>query len=183
VALAWSPDGKLLVVGTKGGEIHFVQLIYLPIGPPIVTPFAPPDCAPAIGCPICRRWSEIDAETLGGEYSCPQCAERLKVNQAAASSDWRPLADAWRLPVVSAWRRRRSIFSRRSEDTLQIGCLWCRVWLPVDASALGTEIDSLCCGRRVKISPSVINADWRPIAKAWSGNNNKNNHEGRSEGS
>lgn len=50
-----------------------------------------------------------------------------------------------------------------------------RLWLPVfqvwsQISHLGNELSCPNCGKPVKLNPFTINADWRPIAKAW-GNN------------
>lgn len=167
-ALAWSPDCTSLVVGTALGEVRFLRLENAATGPPIVTAAERPGGGLAFGCPICRRWSEIENEALGREQPCHHCAQRLILNQAAAAVDWKPIADAWRLPVMSGWLGRRSVFRRRGGDTVQIACLACRSWFPIHKSALGAEIDTPCCGRRVKISDVAIDADWRPIAKAWS---------------
>jgi hypothetical protein len=32
---------------------------------------------------------------------------------------------------------------------------------------LGKEIDCPKCAERLKLNPFTINADWRPIARAW----------------
>jgi hypothetical protein len=32
---------------------------------------------------------------------------------------------------------------------------------------LGTELDCPKCGARLTLNPFTINADWRPIRKAW----------------
>jgi len=47
------------------------------------------------------------------------------------------------------------------------GCLHCRVWSEVPASALGTELPCPNCGKPVKLNEFVIEADWRPVAAAW----------------
>ena len=47
------------------------------------------------------------------------------------------------------------------------GCLQCRVWSGVPASAFGTELPCPKCGNPVKLNPFVIEADWRPVAAAW----------------
>ena len=54
-------------------------------------------------------------------------------------------------------------------DTTAFGCLHCRVWSEVPASALGTEMRCPNCGKAVKLNPFVIEAGWRPIAAAWRG--------------
>ena len=62
-------------------------------------------------------------------------------------------------PVVTAWRR-------PADAPPAFGCLHCRVWSEVPASALGTELPCPHCGRPVKLNPFVIEADWRPVAAA-----------------
>jgi WD40 repeat protein len=64
--------------------------------------------------------------------------------------------------VVTAWRW-------TGEGPAAFGCLHCRVWSELAASALGTELPCPHCGRPVKLNPFVIEADWRPVAAAWAG--------------
>ena len=52
---------------------------------------------------------------------------------------------------------------------LGLGCPLCREWSEVPKEALGKEIGCPKCGKRLKLNPFTINADWRPIAKAWRG--------------
>ncbi len=62
--------------------------------------------------------------------------------------------------VITAWR------------TLQnaaFGCPLCRTWSEIPDSALGTEIPCPHCSKPIKLNPFIINADWRPVAKAWRG--------------
>jgi hypothetical protein len=69
----------------------------LEIGPIIVTPWvSPADGSHAIGCPLCREWSEVEPEAVGKEMGCPQCAGRLKLNPFTLKADWRPVAKAWK---------------------------------------------------------------------------------------
>ena len=68
----------------------------LTIGPIIVTAWAhPDDGSHAIGCPLCREWSEISPGDLDKELPCPNCEGALKVNPFTIDSDWRPIAKAW----------------------------------------------------------------------------------------
>jgi len=55
------------------------------------------------------------------------------------------------------------------DNTQAFGCILCRVWSEVPASALGTELPCPNCGMTVKLNPFVIEADWRPVAAAWRG--------------
>ena len=66
------------------------------------------------------------------------------------------------LPICTAWHS-------PDDDTPAFGCLHCRVWSEVPASALGTELPCPHCGKAVQLNPFVIEADWRPIAAAWRG--------------
>ena len=65
--------------------------------------------------------------------------------------------------VVAAWRG-------PSDGPPAFGCLHCRVWSEVSASALGTELPCPNCRRPVKLNLFTIEADWRPVAAAWAGN-------------
>jgi Domain of unknown function (DUF4062)/NACHT domain len=68
-----------------------------PQHPLIVTAWvSPTDQSHAVGCPLCRVWSEIPASALGTEIACPHCGGPLKVNPFTINSDWRPVAEAWR---------------------------------------------------------------------------------------
>jgi hypothetical protein len=67
------------------------------IGPIIVTTWvSPEDDSHAIGCPLCREWSEISPEQLDQVIDCPKCEGALKVNPFTLNADWRPVAAAWR---------------------------------------------------------------------------------------
>jgi WD40 repeat protein len=70
--------------------------------------------------------------------------------------------------IVTAWRRDTAV-AREVEQTVHFGCPLCREWSGVPASALGSEIDCPKCGRRLRLNPFSINADWRLIAEAWRG--------------
>jgi WD40 repeat protein len=65
-------------------------------------------------------------------------------------------------PVLTPWRS-------PLDSTFAFGCLLCRVWSEVPESALGTELPCPNCGKMVKLNPFVIEADWRPVAAAWRG--------------
>lgn len=68
-----------------------------PQHPLIVTAWvSPADQSHAVGCPLCRVWSEVPASALGTEIACPHCEGPLKVNSFTINSDWRPVAEAWR---------------------------------------------------------------------------------------
>jgi hypothetical protein len=68
-----------------------------PRHPLIITAWVSPvDQSHAVGCPLCRVWSEIPASALGSEIACPHCEGPLKVNPFTINSDWRPVAEAWR---------------------------------------------------------------------------------------
>jgi WD40 repeat protein len=65
-------------------------------------------------------------------------------------------------PILTAWRS-------PEDASLAFGCLHCRIWSEVPESSLGTELPCPNCGQPVKLNPFVIEADWRPVAEAWQG--------------
>ena len=74
--------------------------------------------------------------------------------------------------VVTAWRApqgRMQHILRSTTGLPALGCPACRTWSEVPESALGTEIACPHCGEQVRLNPFVIEADWRPVAKAWLG--------------
>ena len=77
------------------------------VGPPLVTVWSEPVRRGlfrrrpagekfAVGCPLCRVWSDVPASALGTELPCPNCSRRLKLNPFTIDGDWRPIAAAWR---------------------------------------------------------------------------------------
>ena len=73
--------------------------------------------------------------------------------------------------VVTAWLGSGSLVQKLRGRPVHpaFGCPTCRAWSEVPASALGTELPCPRCGKPVKLNPFVIEADWRPVAKAWQG--------------
>jgi len=55
------------------------------------------------------------------------------------------------------------------DGSYAFGCVLCREWSQVPESTLDTELPCPNCGKMVKLNQFVIEADWRPIAKAWNG--------------
>jgi WD40 repeat protein len=95
--VAWEPRGSRLAAGDAGGQLHILQLENVPIGPPVVTPWrAPGDVFCALGCLLCRGWSEAPPSALGSELPCPRCGERVRLNPFTINAAWRPVAAAWR---------------------------------------------------------------------------------------
>lgn len=117
-AAAWSPDGSRIVLGTLAGDVQLLKLETFQLGPLVVTAWCDGDTR-AFGCPICRKWSEVEGEALeeelnrppetvrtvwqslagealGGDLNCPHCGRRLKLNPFTINADWRPIAAAWR---------------------------------------------------------------------------------------
>jgi len=64
------------------------------------------------------------------------------------------------VPVVTAW-------VSSGDEGYAFGCPLCRNWSELSAENLGSEAACPHCGRRLRFSHAAINADWRPIAKAW----------------
>jgi hypothetical protein len=72
--------------------------------------------------------------------------------------------------VVTAWRgeERSRLFRRAAANHVQAGCPACRRWWEAPVSVLGTEVTCSRCGQKLKLNSFTINADWRPVARAWS---------------
>jgi WD40 repeat protein len=68
--------------------------------------------------------------------------------------------------LVTAWQHNPHPLDSL-EARLHFGCLLCRVWSEVAASALGAVTACPHCGESIKLNPFTINADWRPVAAAW----------------
>lgn len=62
--------------------------------------------------------------------------------------------------IITAWD---------NGEARAFGCPACRTWSEVPESALGTELPCPQCGRVIMLNPFAIDADWRPVAKAWRG--------------
>jgi len=63
-------------------------------------------------------------------------------------------------PVVTA-------FASTDNGGTAFGCPLCRVWSCVPQSVLGTETICSKCSKTIRLNSFAINADWRPIEKAW----------------
>jgi hypothetical protein len=95
-AIAWSADGTRMLLGWKYAATMFdlLWLENLPAGPVVVTAWTRgAGCAPAIGCPICRRWSEVSSSVLGHRMNCPLCAASLRVTSFTIDADWRAITN------------------------------------------------------------------------------------------
>jgi WD40 repeat protein len=94
--LAWSPEGKRLVVATQSGAIVLLRLENLAVGPVLAALWRSPlDGRGAFGCPLCQAWSETDAATPGAAISCPNCGGDIRLSPFTVNGDWRPIAEAW----------------------------------------------------------------------------------------
>jgi len=63
-------------------------------------------------------------------------------------------------PLVTAW-------ASPGDVGAAIGCPRCRTWSAVQRSSLGQPVTCPLCGHALQLNPFVIEADWRPVAKAW----------------
>jgi hypothetical protein len=65
-------------------------------------------------------------------------------------------------PILTAWHS-----PEQGDDAF--GCTHCCTWSEIPPSALGTELPCPHCGKTVnKLNPFTVEADWRPVAAAWS---------------
>jgi len=97
IRFAVTPSGYIIVAGDMRGSLHFLKLEGEKPGSAIITPWRSKGAIVlALGCPHCRKWSEILESALGTELPCPQCGQPLKLNPFTLNADWRPVARAWR---------------------------------------------------------------------------------------
>jgi uncharacterized Zn-finger protein len=168
----WSPDSLCLAMGATFGGFHLLRAENVMPGAPVVTAWRwQTGDTVHVGCLLCRGWSEVKSEALGNEIDCPKCGKRLKLNPFTINADWGQVEVAWRLPVVTAWRwpiPRWKLWRRRQYET-RFGCPLCQTWSELPSGALGKEIDCPKCGKRLKLNPFTVEADWRQVAKAWHG--------------
>jgi len=54
------------------------------------------------------------------------------------------------------------------DRSLAFGCPHCRAWSPVEPTSLGAELLCPNCGHPIRFNPFTIDADWQPVAEAWS---------------
>jgi WD40 repeat protein len=54
------------------------------------------------------------------------------------------------------------------DRSLAFGCPHCRAWSQVEPASLGAELSCPSCSHPIRLNPFTIDADWRPVAKAWS---------------
>ncbi len=99
---AVSPDGRYIAAGSDSGHVYILCLEANSMDPLPVTAWrSDPNRlrigkpSHAIGCPVCREWSEVDANSLGHSCRCPHCGASLQCNRFALHGDWRPVAAAW----------------------------------------------------------------------------------------
>lgn len=94
----WAPDGKRFVAVSRwSGSRGLFQLENLSPGPIVVAAWvAPSDGSCAVGCPLCRRWSEVEIANAGSEIECPHCQESLRLNSFVTRAEWHPVRAAWR---------------------------------------------------------------------------------------
>jgi WD40 repeat protein len=89
-------------------------------------------------------WKTSDSGLIAGDGT--GAIRLLKINNLHFSPS---ILTAWRLPSLS------------------FGCLCCRVWSPASEANLGRIVSCPSCGRQAKLNSFTIDADWRPVAKAW----------------
>ena len=67
----------------------------------------------------------------------------------------------------------REVFPKLKELCLKHGCRFQAIDLRGGErrGALGAELPCPKCSKPLKLNPFTINADWRPIARAWQGGN------------
>jgi hypothetical protein len=73
--------------------------------------------------------------------------------------------------ITTAWQQREcyglKFWKHFVKELLSFGCPICRKWPKVSETAVGCELPCPNCGEMIKLNPFIINANWRPISKAW----------------
>lgn len=55
----------------------------------------------------------------------------------------------------------------KGDERAHVGCPLCRTWF--ETSSAESLVSCRRCGGSLKLNPFTVDADWRPIAKAWRG--------------
>jgi WD40 repeat protein len=80
-ACAVASDGSTLVAGDKAGQVHFLHMENLPLGPLIITAIDS-GTGPTLRCPLCQHTFPLQIDWLGSIINCPKpdCDTQLKIN-------------------------------------------------------------------------------------------------------
>jgi hypothetical protein len=149
-AVAVTPDGKLAI---SASDDHTLKVWDLESGE-VIGAFggdsSMPACAVApdgVTVVACERSGSVHFLRLEGILSGP------------------PWVTAWHRPKPSLWGRFLA-----QHPPMAVGCPCCRTWSAVQRSSLGHPLTCPHCGHALHLNPFVIEADWRPVAKAWKPN-------------
>jgi WD40 repeat protein len=83
-----------ITIGDETGQMYFLQMEKLALGPSIVTPWASRNSY-SFGCPKCLAWSEVLPTVLGTEVLCPKCGKAIKLNTFNLEGNWHSIEEAW----------------------------------------------------------------------------------------
>ena len=186
-AVAVTPDGRRAVSGSwdvkvwdleRGTELATLKLhrdYGNPLAPSITAVAVTPDGRRAVSGSedkTLKVWDLASFELLAtfrAEEGISACAVAADGSTIVAGEEWgrvyflrleNVISDP---TIVTAWVR------RKRDSSIAFGCPHCRTWSEIPESALGNEIPCPRCGKHLKLNSFTINADWRPIAKAWRG--------------
>jgi WD40 repeat protein len=133
----WGPDGRALaIVDDYGFRLLRLENVNLAARPACV--WRADGGRLKVGCPVCSAWFDVGREALGLERRCASCGCTLRLLNRIVSGDWRRIAAAWRLPVVTAWRD-------AERGTIMCGCPLCQHRLELTPSNLGEDTDCPSC--------------------------------------
>jgi WD40 repeat protein len=138
-AVAVTPDGRRAV---SGSEDHTVRVWDLENGE-VLASFCGEGAIRA--CSIVGDGSTIIAGEDSGKVHI------LRVENITCDA-----------PVVT-------VYASTANGVPAFGCPGCHMWARIHESFLGSEVHCPNCGKTIRFNLFTINADWRPIEKAWRG--------------
>jgi len=137
VECTWSQDNRRIISGSHDRTVRIWDMNQ--------------DFGPLI-FPTFGNISAIECSPSGDDIAVADTAGRIYLLRPENIPIGPPILTPWHSPL---------------DQTYAFGCTHCRNWSEINKSDLGTELNCPKCGKRVKLNPFTINADWRPIAKAW----------------
>ena len=83
---AVTPDGRQIVAGDEGGQVHILELENFAPGPTIVTAQKTHQGNLVLQCKICLNAFDAETAVLGTQIACGYCGTALQVNKFAIQS-------------------------------------------------------------------------------------------------
>jgi len=142
-AFDWHPSGRGFAVGDENGWLRFMHIENLPPRPPVV--------------PVVLAWRGA--------------SPRFSLGEIMPRTAWALADNTFIRDLFHKLKRVRRFHI--TEPSIAFGCPKCRIWSQVPGVAVDSELDCPNCAQRLRLAPQLINSDWRPVAKAWLGDGNR----------